>query len=80
MKTYFAAAMLAMASSALESSDFEFINYLTKHGKMYKTLDEFMERKVLFLARDQLIKQHQSRPANFTLGHNKFSDWKPEEM
>ena len=47
---------------------------------MYQTVEEFMFRKELYLAKDMLIKAHNSRPANFTLGHNKFSDWKAEEM
>ena len=79
MKTFFAG-VLATAACALDASEYEFMQYLTKHGKMYQTVEEFLLRKELYLAKDLLIKAHNSRPANFTLGHNKFSDWKAEEM
>jgi len=80
MKSIFAAVLLAGAVASIEVSDFEFIQFLTKHGKMYSTVKEYIERKAIWLAKDLLIKQHMSRPSNFTLGHNKFSDWTPEEM
>ena len=56
------------------------MNYLSKYGKHYDSIEEFMVRKELFLAKELKIIAHNSRPSNFTLGHNKFSDWKPEEL
>ena len=80
MKASFAAAVLATAATAIDVNELEFMSYLSKFGKMYTTLEEFVLRKEVFLAKDLKIRQHSSRPANFTLGHNKFSDWTPEEM
>lgn len=37
----FVAGVLASAASALDASEYEFMQYLTQHGKMYKTMDEF---------------------------------------
>mmetsp|Transcript_31079 Transcript_31079/g.36465 ORF Transcript_31079/g.36465 Transcript_31079/m.36465 type:complete len:127 (-) Transcript_31079:678-1058(-) len=80
MKTFAAVALAAVASASISIDDFEFMKYLSKFGKMYKTLEEFVERREIFTLKDLKIKAHNSRPSNFTLGHNKFSDWKKEEM
>ena len=80
MKTAFASALLAMAATAIDQSDLEFFNFLAKHSKVYDTVEEFMLRKEIFLAKDLKIKAHNAHPSNFTLGHNKFSDWSREEM
>lgn len=79
MKT-FITGVLASTASALNASEYEFMQYLTQHGKMYTTMEEFQMRKDLFQAKDQVISAHNSRPANFTLGHNKFSDWSIDEF
>lgn len=79
MKTFFAG-VLAATACALDASEYEFMQYLSKHGKMYETVEEFLMRKEVFLQKDIEIRAHNSRPANFTLGHNKFSDWRAEEM
>ena len=80
MKSTFAVALIAAFGSAIDVDELKFMNYLSKHGKMYESILDFNERKELFLAKDLKIAAHNSRPSNFTMGHNKFSDWKPEEM
>ncbi len=79
MKTFFAG-VLAASACALDASEYEFMQYLSKFGKMYDTVEEFLMRKEVYLQKDIEIKGHNSRPSNFTLGHNKFSDWRAEEM
>jgi cathepsin H len=80
MKTAFTALVLASAVAAIETNDLVFVNYLSAHGKMYNDMEEFAQRREIFLAKDRLIQQHMSRPSNFTMGHNKFSDRSETEM
>lgn len=80
MKAAFAIALTAAISSAIDVNELEFMNYLSKYGKQYENLEEFLVRKELYLIKALEIAAHNSRPSNFTLGHNKFSDWKKEEM
>ena len=80
MKITYAAALFAAAVSAIDLDELEFMNYASKFGKAYETLEEFIHRKEIFLVKNLLIKAHNSRPSNFRLGHNKFTDWSEEEM
>jgi len=80
MKTAFTALVLAGAVAAIDTNDLAFVNFLSTHGKMYNDMEEFIQRREIFLAKDRLIQQHMSFPANFTMGHNKFSDWSELEM
>ena len=80
MKITYAAALLAAAVSAIDIDELDFMNYASKFGKAYETMEEFVYRKEIFLAKNLLIKAHNSRPSNFSLGHNKFTDWSREEM
>jgi len=81
MKTAFAIALLAALSQAdIAVGELKFIQWMSKFGKHYETMEEFIERKEIFLAKELIILGHNSMPSNFILGHNKFSDWKKEEM
>lgn len=80
MKTAFICGLIAAAANAIETSDIEYMKFLSQFGKNYDTVEEFLARKEIFLAKDILIKAHNSRPSNFTLGHNKFSDFNEFEM
>jgi len=73
-------ALTAAVGSAIDIDELHFMNYLSKYGKQYESLAEFVLRKEIYIARNVFIREHNSRPSNFTLGHNIFSDWKPEEM
>jgi len=64
----------------MDTSDFEFMKFLSKYGKSYDTVEEFVARKELYLLKDVIIKAHNARPSNFSMGHNKFSDYNQEEM
>ena len=80
MKSAFICALFAAASSAIETTDIEFMKFLSQYGKNYDTVEEFLARKELYLLKDLVIKAHNSRPSNFALGHNKFSDYNEFEM
>ena len=80
MKITYAAALFAAAVSAIDTDELDFMNYASKYGKAYDTVEEFIYRKEIFLAKNLLIKAHNSRPSNFKLGHNKFTDWSNDEM
>ena len=53
----FAAAVLATVSSAklLNSMDFEFVNYISKFGKHYESIDEYSLRFSLYRKVDMEI-------------------------
>ena len=76
----FAIALTAAVTSAIDVEELEFMRYLSQYGKMYDTVEEFLVRKEIYLTKALKIAAHNSRPSNFSMGHNKFSDWKSEEM
>ena len=81
MKTVFAIALIAALSQAdIDVGELKFIQWMSKFGKHYETMEEFIERREIWLAKELVILGHNSMPSNFILGHNKFSDWKKEEM
>ena len=80
MKFAASLALIAAVSSALDLNDLEYMNYLSKFGKQYPNMEEFLLRKELFLAKSLIIAAHNATESNFTLGHNKFSDYKKSEM
>ena len=75
----FALALTAGAVTALSNIEIKFMNYLTKHGKQYATIEEFVERVEYFANVDRAIEESNTVEKNFTLGHNRMSDWSPAE-
>ena len=81
MKNAFTIALFAALSQAdIDVGELKFIHWMSKFGKHYETMEEFIVRKEIFLAKELIILGHNSMPSNFTLGHNQFSDWTKEEM
>ena len=75
---------LALASVALASADdsnnIEFMQYVSRYGKSYKTAEEFNMRLERYNKIDKFVKEHQAKEGrNFDVGHNKFSDWTEAE-
>ena len=68
---------LAADLPAFETADNRHLNYLAKFGKSYGSTAEFLKRKSLWLETDNFIKGYPK--SSFTMAHNKFSDWTPEE-
>jgi len=56
----FATAILAGLTSAklLSQTDFDFVEYIAKHGKSYASLEEFNLRSALFHKFDAEVKEH----------------------
>ena len=61
------------------SRDVQFLNFVARYGKNYKTSDEFQSRRAKWLKTDGWITSFQGKNASFAVGHNKFSDWSEEE-
>ena len=75
------AAALAHSSNINDENGLKtkFMEFLAHHGKTYATIQEFEHRFNLYAATDFEIVQFNSVPQTSTVGHNKFSDWSPEE-
>jgi len=77
--------MLVASSLAFVSQDsekeFEFMKFITKFGKDYRTMQEFEHRMGTWHKMDSFIKLVNSPDSEYThtAGHNKFSDWTSEE-
>ena len=53
MNSAFTAALFAAVSSAtIDVDELKFINFLSKFGKHYESMEEFVERKEVFLVKD----------------------------
>lgn len=79
MRSFTAAALMALASARISSKDFEFINYIAKFGKSYADLEEFQMRAALYHKWDAEIKNINANQYTSTHGHNFLSDWTAEE-
>ena len=75
----FAAALFCGAVSAISDIEMKYMNYLAEHGKTTNDIDEFNTRLGFFAVADAEIEASNAVEKNFTLGHNKFSDWSPVE-
>jgi len=75
----FALALFAGAAVAVKPTEFKFMQHLAKFAKSYLEVEEFNARLAFFEARDAIIEASNAIEANFTLGHNQFSDWSREE-
>jgi len=71
---------LAAAVSAVETSTFEYMKYISEHNKSYDTLVEFNMRFSFWLERNQEIQEHNANESRTSsMGHNFLSDWTPAE-
>ena len=75
MKSFALAAFIGLASAWEAESHFKFQQYLSEHGKSYKTVEEYEYRLENFMKKDAFINYHNSLGESYTVGHNKFSDW-----
>jgi len=58
----------------------EFLSYLSTHGKMYNTEEEFMRRYGNFQNSLRHIEQHDHQEKGWGVGLDLFSDWSEEDM
>lgn len=78
MKSFVAVSLTAVASAATFKESF--LQYITKFGKSYTTVEEFNLRMELFAKTDAFINKHNSLlGSGYRMGHNKFSDFTETE-
>ena len=58
-----------------QSIAYQYLRYVNKYGKDYKTLDEYNHRMVNFKRTHTMLQKLNSLVTTQTVGHNKFSDW-----
>ena len=76
----FVALTLAAVATAIDTETFEFMQFVSKHGRNYSTLAEFNMRQELFTALDKEIKEWNATPGvTSQMGHNYLSDWTAAE-
>jgi hypothetical protein len=70
----------AAGAGLLGASDYEFMNFVSHHGKSYATRDEFEFRANLFNESFDFVQKWNSDSANtHTVEINKFADWTKDE-
>ncbi|KAF3325546.1 xylem cysteine proteinase 2 [Carex littledalei] len=70
----------AVKHSSADSSAQVFENWMTKHGKMYQSLDEKQRRFDIFKENLKHIEETNSQRKNYRLGLNEFADMHHEEF
>ena len=69
------------AATLMAPEDYEFMKYVTEHGKSYGTVAEFNFRSEIFKAKHAEIQAFNADANNtHTVGHNVFSDMTYEEL
>ena len=63
----------------MSTADYEFINYVALHNKVYTTTDEYASRFDEWKKVDDAIKAHNAEGHSWTLAHNHLSDWTEAE-
>lgn len=69
------------SKNTLTAEDYEFMKFITVHGKSYGTKEEYEFRASLFKKTIAKIKEENAKTENtFTVGINRFADWTNEEI
>jgi cathepsin L len=71
-----AAVGVVSASSEIESA---FLGYITQYGKSYSSVAEYEHRFEQFARNHLKVIAHNQTQSQYTLGHNKMSDWTEAE-
>jgi len=80
MRTFALIALLGAASAtAMTENDYKFMNFITKFGKSYGTVEEFNFRAALFKKTEEAIAQISAEQNTHVAAHNKFSDYTSAE-
>ena len=82
MKTFFATALLGVASAEVLTAEFmQFIDYVAKYNKTYASVEHFNIRKEQWLKTHAFIQENNSSlNSTHIAGHNKFSDYTEDEF
>ena len=78
LTTFASCESIMNTKTTFESEQHEFMQYVSTFNKQITSLDEFLKRKQIWTAVDDLIKSN-SDPL-VELRHNKFSDRTQEEI
>jgi hypothetical protein len=81
-KTFSTCALAAVASAeVMNSGEYDFMKWISKHNRSYGTREEFMVRLERFLHNDAYIKKVNAPDSGYThrAAHNKFSDYTQAE-
>ena len=54
---------------------FDYLSHMAKFNRSFENVEEFAMRLDQFSFVHNYIEEHNATGANFTLGHNQFSDW-----
>ena len=79
MKSFALAAICGLSTALMSTADYEFINYVALHNKVYTTTDEYASRFDEWKKVDDAIKAHNAEGHSWTLAHNHLSDWTEAE-
>jgi len=71
----FAFATLAAAVTALNNTEFEYMQYVAKFNKASNSVDEFAMRLTNFQETSDFITEQNESNDTHVAGHNQFSDW-----
>ena len=81
MRSFIALALAGAVSAQYNSSaDVNFMNYLARFGKSYGTVEEYLFRMELYLAKEAEILAINSKQTSYKVGLNKYSDWTDYEF
>jgi hypothetical protein len=79
MKQSIVFGLLAVVN-AIDNNTYKFMQYLSKFGKSYSSIEEFNMRLSLFIETDKFIEEWSADTTkSSTVSHNVFSDWTPEQ-
>jgi C1A family cysteine protease len=78
MKTIAIAAIIG-AAAAMSEIESEFLGFITKFGKSYKSMAEYEHRLRNFAVNHSFIQEHNVNEVSYKLGHNNMSDWTDAE-
>jgi hypothetical protein len=66
-------------TSVTHSNDSEFVAFMAKYAKSYKSQDEYAFRKKIFDDNVEFINEENKKGNSWTLGVNKFADFTKQE-
>ena len=65
----------------LAAANLLFMRHVAEYNLTYASLAEYSEREAIFIQRNEAIELENAKPENtFTVGHNKFSTWREDEL
>ena len=79
MKSFITLAFAAVVSAVESEDSFHFMQYISKYGKSYSSVQEYETRFENWLVKNKAINEHNALISSYKMAHNKFSDWSESE-